>query len=617
MMLWMTMASAWAADFTIACVEGCVEKLDDRTPRLLALPDAPTDITLRWRTPELPMDGEKWTVHLRAGNAQEGTLSELGQLAFQDVNGRLEATHTVTADQLGQGTFLTVLIGKSRNKQQILDWRAFRLLREAERDREVDGVQPSSNWDIDLAPAVMRADTPRGALPRGGGDRAAWWSLVDVQTAANLDLDGNATGLPGLSITVDNVWEAGTDANWRDKIRDKIRGVDGHTVRFEDLEFVEHRPTPYDRPAADGSKLEVRYFYAAVTLVTSADIRRFQAKDLVRKKSGERVFFSHETGASFREPEDPRLWSSYDEREHSQDIELLALLQDAVRDGAAIPGLPAIDTADGDGGDSVFHVGFVASVAPQPSTDTGEPVRPTVLAADVVARRSGVGAIRTAGSASEGQSWLSRWLQGEEGIDLDDPPRGWRAVSALAQPATLTGSLPLVGDPDFAQRDDSHDGMISAIWEPTLGAASRNPEAGARRDMGLRDTRARFALSAKLRAGALVNEKSIAGFKRPIDIVPINAYTQYILRMAVAIPTTAQVAASPDGSITSTEHAGSDTNIDEREGFLVRLFGQWGGLVAVLAGGVILIVLLLLLPGVRTFINRLFRVLAPRVRREE
>ncbi|MEN0068013.1 MAG: hypothetical protein AAGA48_38140 [Myxococcota bacterium] len=598
MMMWLVLCAAGAADLYVKCVEGCLPSGDDKTPNVMLLPDEPTDVTLEWSTSELPTAGDE-TIVLRAGNSNQ-SIPDLGPLTFEDVDGRWVAKHTFPASSLGQGTFLAVVIGTRKSKQRLLDWRSYRLLREGERLREIEGVRPATQYDITLAPAVLRAQTARrGPLPRGGGDRAAWWSLVDEDTTANLDLDGDSTGLPGLNITVDDVWEAGVDGNWMTAIRDKLSGGRGRRVRFEDLEFVEHLPELYHRKANDGSELEVRYYYGAVTLSTSADVGRFETSETLSKRRGEGPQYSHETSATLREPFDPRLWASYDIREFGADLDLLELLGKTVKKGQSVPGLPPLATVDGDGGDATYHVGFVVTAKLEPAADDAtQSVRPTVLAVDVVARRAGIGGVRTDGSASDSDGALARWLKPDTGLDLDDPPPGWRAYTALAQPATTTSTLRILGKPDLAQR-----GAMAEVWDAALGAPrSSQPPVRAPVDWG-RTERVRFALSAKLRAGALVRQKVFQG---DVNLIPINAFTQYVLRFAVVVPTGAQLASKPDRGISARQDQDIHANVPKANRW--RLFNGWGGAVVILLCGVVAVALLVLLPGVRSFINRSFRL---------
>jgi len=514
-------ASAAAQDVTVRCESGCADPGTNRSLNLLMREDASQPLTIAWETNSNPADGER-EVLLYAGNpAAQDSIPARGTLEFRQEAGSWRATRQFRGDELGRGTFLAVVTTRKRGagddlwgkNEHILDWRAFRLLTVAEANARIEGPAPGSAWPITIAPALLSAHTGHGVLPRSqGGDNAVWWSFLGSEgNTANLDLDGENNGIPGLSVQVSTVWETHAAENWKDIAIKKLTGVEGHTVRFDGIEWNE---APNQTVSIEGvGKVFVRHFYTAITLHTMASVKTFAKKELHGGTPPllKPTYFSHETNAHLKHPADPRFWSSYSVREYSADRRLLAMLQEQLAHEGTVPGLVDVQRDDGDGGPPSYTVGFYAQVRPwdEPQAPPANP-RAGIVAVDIVAARAGIGGLSTRGSSGSGtlgELWcrLVRCKETDQPLDLNKPIEGYRATSAVASLGTLSGSLPFItGNPELAEK----------------GLMINMP------------TRARFGVTAELRAGALMRDGSFGYMK---DIVPIDSYAQFIVKITVAM----------------------------------------------------------------------------------
>ena len=513
-----------AASLRVDCVEGCLPRGTDPTVDLLLRADETGPITLRWEAAEDPSPGKE-TLRLSAGNpVLQDQIPDRGELSFVQVGALWQTSYTVPAEDLGRGTFLTVLVGKRGGEEEILDWRAFRLLTRAERDRQEQGPDPSGAWSIDVRPAVLQATSGRGELPRSrGGDERVWWPIAQVGSdTSDLDLDGEHTGIPGLGIQVSTPWAAGVGAtDWKQAILDKLTGVEGHTVRFGELRWVE-KPDREIGPVEGLGEVKLRHYYTLVTLFTNASLKTFDAKEV----GGGGLFsnptyFSHETSARLKHTRDLRFWASYSLREYGSDQRLLDLLRKKSRRDSTVPGLGRIQQDDGDGGSITYRAGFVARARPWAEPGGPSKLRAGFVGVDVVAARAGYGGVQTEGSAglSDLQKALCQVIRcGQEGrpLDLDQPPPGYEVAQPAAALATLSGSIAMSeGKPLLAQRALPPAGPGSAArLVPNLPSLTR------------------FALAANLRAGAVIRKGSW-GHAR--NLVPINSYAQYVLKLTVAM----------------------------------------------------------------------------------
>ena len=481
------------AAISVSCSSGCGDKGDDRTVNLLVLPAESEAVTLIWAT-DLDPAGKDASIRLYAGNpAFADVIPDRGIIEFEQAEGQWRLSRTFSVDDLGRGTFLAVLVRETGSRRQILDWRAFRVISDAELQAQRDIVTSGGNWSVDISPALLQVSSGHGELPRStGGDERVWWPLWATEgTISDADIDGSDTGVAGLGVHVSTPWHA--RENWRDKVIGNLKGIEGHATKFGELTWLE-LPDQELNLGTDETRIDIRHYYTVVTLHTNASIKAFSAKDV--GKSGKARFYSHETSANLKPPKDPRFWSSYSRREYSADKTLLELLHDQVS-SSSVPGLAGIQTEDGDGGSTVYRVGFVASARPW-KVEMADPAEEFVagfVAVDVVAARAGLGGIRT--GDDEGTALVCRILRCEsddKNLDLNDPPRGYSVAQPVASLDTISGKLPMTqAIPKTAQRDVPRLGEAAPVELPSLPSQTR------------------FAVGANLRAGALIRKGGIFG----------------------------------------------------------------------------------------------------------
>ncbi|WP_155969918.1 hypothetical protein [Nitrospira japonica] len=503
---------------------------------------------IRWTAPENPQATVQITLY--AGNpAMQETIPERGALQFRMTEaGKWEATHEFSGTELGRGTFLTVVTQRPQGAEReasgedetILDWRAFRLLTKSEQQRKEQGVRPGGEGSVMIAPALLQASSGHGTLPPArGGDKRAWWSLADLEgNTSDVDLDGDASGIPGLTLQVSTPWPSSATEDWKQSIRQHISGVAGHQVRFGELEWWEK---PDRRITLGKSKqpIDLRHYYTVITLFTNATVKSFNDKEIGGNHWFiDPTYFAHETSARLKHTEDPRFWASYSRREHSTDPRLLHMLYRQVARDGTVPGLGLVQRDDGDGGPVIYTAGFYATVRPWESTTTTKR-RATAgfVGLDVVAARAGIGGLVITGSA--GASALEPiWCQvircgtSAKGLDLDKPPEGYEATQAVASLATLSGELPMIAEnPELAER-----------FTPSEDASSQ-AEAPADDVLAALPARVRFGVSANLRSGALLQRGSWGYIQ---NLVPINAYAQFVVKLTVAMIPEAQLVTSDE-----------------------------------------------------------------------
>jgi len=337
----------------------------------------------------------------------------------------------------------------------------------------------------------------------------------------------------------------------------------------------------------DRRRVVLRHFYTIVTLHTSASVRAF-GRDQVGSEVNPVLaffgtkprYFAHETSARLKHPDDPRFWASYNEREMGADPGRLRLLQRRVREGKGIPGMPGIQTEDGDGGDTTYTVGFYVQV--RPWDEPGEEVvkerfSAGLVSADIVAARTGIGGLRTAGSGADSsleRAWcqVARCADPGKALDLDRPPSGYQTTQPLAALGSMSGNLPLVlTEPKLGQRAVGPDGKAEVV------KVTVDPK-----DL---PQKARVAITAKLRAGALLQEASWGYVK---NVVPIDSYAQFVLKLTVAQFPGAVIATGNDPNAPTDRELQKDTLTPEPTGLVAWLkkhaFGL--GILAFLAAGV-------------------------------
>lgn len=608
----LTMAlSVGAQDLSVSCTEGCADPGTNRSLNLLMRKDASSPLTIAWTTNSDPAVGGR-EVLLYAGNpATQDNIPARGALEFRQEAGAWRATRQFPPAELGRGTFLAVVTTREKGSgedpwgksEHILDWRAFRLLTVAEAEVRLQGPPPGSGWSITVAPALLSAKSGHGVLPRSqGGDQAVWWSFLGSEgNTADLDLDGEDSGIPGLGVQVSAPWHTSAGEDWKKSVLDHLTGVEGHTIRFDGIEWKEipDRSVPF----VDVGPVYLRHYYTAITLHTMASVKSFAKKEfrggtppLVKP-----TYFSHETSARLKHPPDPRLWASYSLREYGADRRLLAMLQDQVDREGTVPGLAGVQRDDGDGGNPSYTVGFYTEV--RPWEDPQAPParrRAGIVAVDVVAARAGVGglSIRSSkGSGKLGELWcrLVRCNEAVQPLALQEPLDGYRVTSAVAGLGTMSGNLPLTtGEPEIAERG------------PTINMP----------------TRARFGVTAGLRAGALMREGSFGHMK---DMVPIDSYAQFIVKITVAMFPETVIVANNDVTIPTQVELSKELIVPppppsfwKRYRLLLSLAGVAGVLILVIlfvpgglglirsAFGVVVKALRIVLDGISSWLDRVF-----------
>jgi hypothetical protein len=513
----------------------CVEASSEATVNLLLRRDSTEAVTIAWESGQDAARQPSLVLH--AGNPMDPQgLANRGPLTWEvRPGGGSQARAVFRADELGSGTFVTVVVAPGRDGGVIRDWRAWRLMTLEGRAHLADPPPVPPGYSLHVTPWLLQAETGHGMLPPRRGNALAWHSVVALQgNVTDVDLDGQNTGIAGLGIQVAQPWHTSAGEDWKTKLLALVTGNPGHKVRFEDFEWVEQ---PDRTLAVPGVKVFLRNFYSVVTLYTRATHRRFSETEAGGHwLIGSPDYFSHETTARLDPPDGAPLWSSYDERQHGRDPALLRLLQVHGRRNARIPGFGPVQRVDGDGGSARFTVGFNVQVVPWSEPEAGgNRFAAGIVGVDVVAARAGVGAIATQDGTGEGGPWCVVVGCGDKGgkrIDLHSPPAGYGlAGSPVAQLGTLSGALQLATEAPL---------VVERGVEPE-GALPKLPRV------------ARFGLTADLRAGLLVR-KALLG--PPREIYEINPYAQYVVRIAVAMmPETAMVAADVPILPRKMEHA--------------------------------------------------------------
>jgi hypothetical protein len=520
-------------------------------------------------------------------------IEDRGELRFEPHGAAFVASRRFDGEELGRGTFLTVLVSGSGHDDALLEWRALRLLTRAEQEREKEGPRRTGSWSVDVRPSVLQVSSGHGELPRSrGGDRRVWWSLTDTEgDTTDLDLDGDRTGVPGLGIQISDPWHAGLgQADWKQAILDELTGVRGHTVRFGELRWVE-RP---DREVSYGDvPVLLRNYYTLVTLYTNANYKSFDAEEAGGGSFlSKPTYFSHETSARLKTTKDPRFWASYSLREYGADANLLALLENHLNVEGSVRGLGPVQKDDGDGGSASYRAGFTVDVQPWEPELEGRKTRAGIVSLDVVAARAGYGGVVTGGSS--GQSDIERALcqvircsSEEHSVDLDKPPSGYKVWQPAASLAMIDGNLPMIeGKPEFAQRD--------------IDPLKRLPG------------RTRFVLAAGLRAGALTRNASWGNVQ---NLIPINAYAQYVVKLTVATLPGTQILSTDEAIMPDPDELDVKAPVVLRGGFLgwLRDHATAATTVVIL---VALTILVFAVPGFRSLLSGVLQAITPKKTKE-
>jgi hypothetical protein len=580
-----------AADFVVECTAGCTAvPPTERTPNLLLVADEQPDIELTWISTTAPAEGESF--RLRAGNPMvQDNLNDLGALNLTANDARWSASRRFRVADLGHGTFIAATLSRRRSTESIADWRVFRVVRHSELDQQEQGAQVTGGLSVDLTPELLQVSTGHGELPsHTGGDERIWWPIPASYSGVDVDIDGENTGVPGITITHSAPWES-RGSDWRREVLDHLPEVVGHFVDFDSPWFNES-PDREINVGGDLGTVLVKHYYSAVTLFTNATATVLTAQDLGQR--GNKRFFAHETTANFRQLADPRLWSSYSRREYSADPWLLTLIGKSIDSRGLVPGLGDVQQDDGDGGSAIYRVGFRARVAPWSVPDAQTAFRPGFVHVDVVAVRTGVGDVKTSGTAqTSGLCKLTDWIDCQRlaKVDLSKPPRGYEVAAPMAITGSQSGTLSMLqGVPLRAQREDLDPNGIDF------------------------PTTTRFALAAQLRAGALVRKRGL--FNRAIeDVVPINSYAQYVLKYTVAMIPQTVIVASDEAVLPDASEFDTSTVVVPKKNWWEHLKGLLGWPGMIIVAVIALIVLAFFLPGAARLVNAIFRMFAALVDR--
>ena len=597
----------------------CLSCLDggDDSRELLYRASRSEPLVLEWRGswPDVGRD------HIRLYLGNPSLSAALADRGLAPAQGPLRVE--LAPAEVGRGTLIAVLVREKPNgkAEEILSWEVFRLLDPETQAAQLSGPAPHADWELDLTPSVLRAIRAGQPLPRTQGEQTVWWSLVD-QPLDDLDLDGASTGLPGLSVTVSQPWRR-REEGWQDAVRAVLGADDGHQVRYGELSWTERPDVPVD----DASKERIAYYYAAITMHTNAGFHRYENKEmLVGLGLGEGGRFSHETSANLASPDDPRLWSGYSVRELSEDPRLLSLLADQVSDGRPVPGLPTgLGRTDGDGGRPTWELGFTTRIQRWEQVAGKPDGKAAIKAIDVVATRNGIAAPRVQGADEPGiVAKLERALGGDgtDPLSFGDLPEGWRLALPVADPNTRVGSLQLSrGKPTLAQRVGTPL-PVNALYQlgqlaqsgalPSVAVESVKPTPPPADPQGL-EAQTRFLVSADLRAGALYRDAPLAGRQR--EIIPIDAYAQYVVQIAVLLEREL-VVAQPNVE-TQPEIGAVIPPPPPRQGLLEKVSGWIGVSPGILttglgALGVIAVLVLLHMTGLGKVLSRVAMLVLPK-----
>ncbi|NKB99973.1 MAG: hypothetical protein GKR90_15945 [Pseudomonadales bacterium] len=572
----LSLCSSAFASFDVACVQGCIQRPDlNRSLNLLFLGEHTQEVQIRWETESPPPDQS--TIFLYEGNPEQtDSLAKRTRVELSP-NGETFSFHrNISKEQLGRGTYIAVLVDEGE-EERILDWRTFRIQYANNASEEPTTIGANS---VAVIPQYLQVQSGHGNLPKHvGGDEHAWWTLPGG-AVTNLDLDGEHTGVPGLSIAVSSTWKI--DDDWQSRLTDLLPTISGHFVDFGDLKIYQ---TPDRTLNLPDTEVIIGHYYGAITFFTNASHAKIGASDIGR--SGNRKYLAHETSAEIRQPQHPRLWSSYSRREYSADSRLLKLLQDQYDEAGNVPGLSHLNSSTGDGGSVIYRAGFDINIRPWLANGSQDFVA-GLVGIDVVGVRTGFGDIRI---RDDGQGkGLCQIVSCDSStrLGLNEDPRGYRLESPTAIATTQSGALTLLGE---------------------IPSASRDP---LQTDLPDLPTSATFALAAQLRAGALLEKGGFVLNRKIVELIPINSYAQFVVKYTVAmIPEARQaVVVSTEQNLPSPDQFDTSAIVTPGKsiwGAIQRLFGTP---LLLLIGGVLVFGLALLFPGVRSVVNALLQLVA-------
>jgi hypothetical protein len=210
----------------------------------------------------------------------------------------------------------------------------------------------------------------------------------------------------------------------------------------------------------------------------------------------------------------------------------------------------------------------------------------------VVAARRGIGGVQAQGGNDSAFCRVVGCDSGNGPINLRDPPAGYSVANAQVALGTLEGSVPLIDTPPLQAEK-----ILPPEGEPVPKDLPPAPEI-----KGF-PTTSRFALAAKLRAGALMRDEL---FWRVSEVAPIDVYTQYIVKITVAAFPGAKLETGDDVHIPSRESTGTTSTVTNNDPWK-WLKSPW---LLALLGGVVLIaaaVVILYVKGILGFPFKLLK----------
>jgi hypothetical protein len=593
-------AAAWATT-TVACLEGCRPATaceGNAGAFLLCLPDRQSNLKLEWTVSDAPGPDEQLRVY--AGNPVRAEQIPVRAVTFTPAGGGVTGSFTFSPEDVGGGPFLVVTTLVKGSSEKLLSWIPYRTSTPTETIHELEGPEPGSNWSIDVAPAFLQVSAGWRELPRTRDARTrTWFSLAqDSSLREDADLDGEMAGVAGLSIKPATPWAA--RENWKSRIEELIGDPDGHDVQFESLHWQESPDRVIENIPGTGP-IVLRSYYTVITLFTSASIANYTARDMGR--SGSDRYFAHETSANLKQIDHPLLWASYSRNDYGADRRLLDLLREHYAQGRDSLELGSVQRVNGDGGPAVYRAAFTVRVQPwaEEGTNVANP-QAGVVGFDVLAVRTGMGGIRVPKTSERGvqktlcQAWGCKEEAGLKSIDFNKPPKGWEVSAPQASTLSISGQVPIMdGVKSIASRDPNR---------PHVTTLPKFP------------AKAQFALAASLRPGALVKRGGLFG-RRVDEMVPINSYAQYVVRMTVAMFPGQQLVANTSAIVASPSELDVVTVTVPK-----RTFGQWfkdilrenAAFVVVLMCAAF-VALLLLVPGFRSLVSAVFGLFASIIRR--
>lgn len=592
---------------TVSCEKGCApvtECKGNDTPYLFCLNEDEVDrkLVLTLTVDPAPAEGE--TLHVYAGNPARGAAIQENPVTFAAAGSGRAATLTFDFADVEKSPLLIVTTTRKGSSEKLLSWLPYRTSSRSETQELLAGADASGNWSVDIAPSYVQVSAGWRELPRTRDSRVrTWFSLAaDPTLKDDADLDGAVSGVPGLVIAEAATWpaEQGVSKSEAEKFLDSLLGK-VHAQEFEGMHWEQKPDRTLDNiPGAEGAVL--RNFYTAITMRTNASVATYTAEDM--GQSGSSRYFAHETSLNLKQVDSPMLWASYSQNDYGTDRHLLDLLREHVDANRPSLELGPVLRVNGDGGAPTYRAAFTLRVRPWADDKTRAMPHPSagIVGIDVLAVRWGYGGIQVPQSGTGGltRKALCEVLNcSDDGFataDFSKLPKGWEVSPYQASTLTSSGQVPLMpGVKSIAHRG------------PDEPAANALPKFPAESD---------FALSASLRAGALVKRGGFFG-NRVDGVVPINTYAQYIVRVTVATFPGQELVSTDGAVIASSAEAGLATVLPPRKTLGDRIKAWIRDNLAISGFLVLAVVAVLafLVPGFRQALSAFFGLIAALLKR--